>query len=458
MRFCLHEYQTYAIKYIEEHPVCAIFLDCGLGKTVISLTAVHNLMFDRFEISKVLVIAPALAAKDTWPKEIEKWDHVNDFKVSLVLGTAQKRLNALNVKADIYVIGRDNLKWLVEKSGINFNFDMVILDELSSFKNYQSERFKALMLVRRKIKRIVGLTGTPTPNGLMDLWSQFKLLDLGERLSRRISTYRLNYFQPDRVNGPIVYSYKLLEGAEQKIYDKISDITISMKSDEYLKMPSLVSTAVTVGMDEKEYEKYEYLKREFVLGEKVTASNAAVLCQKLCQLANGCIYSDDKEVLPFHSHKLDAMEEIVEAANGKPVLLVYWYQHDKFRIIERLKKMKVSYEELNSSKAIDMWNKGALQVGLIQPQSAGHGLNLQHGGNHIVWFGLTWSLEFYQQTNARLFRQGQKSDTVVIQHIITVGTIDERILRVLTEKATVQDALVEAVKAELKEGGGYGKS
>ena len=334
---------------------------------------------------------------------------------------------------------------------------MVVVDELSSFKNWQAKRFKALMKVRPKIRRIVGLTGTPSSNGLMDLFAEFKVLDMGERLGRFISQYRVNYFKPDRMNGPIVYTYKLLPGAEERIYDKISDITISMKATDYLDMPELLSTEYRVYLDEDEREKYEEMKDELVLqlpGGEITAANAASLSGKLCQLSNGAIYDDDGSVNAFHERKLDALEDLIESANGKSILVAYWFKHDLARITERLNKLKVVYEKLDSDKSIAKWNAGELQVGLIHPASAGHGLNLQSGGNVIVWFGITWSLELYQQTIARLWRQGQTSGTVTVIHIITAGTVDERILKVLEMKDHTQSALIDAVKAEVSAYGG----
>ena len=329
---------------------------------------------------------------------------------------------------------------------------MVVIDELSSFKNWETKRFRAMMKVRPKVKRIVGLTGTPTSNGLMDLFAEFKVLDMGKRLGRFISQYRINYFKPDRMNGPVVYTYKPLPWAEQAIYDRISDITISMKATEYLDMPELISNEYKVYLDEDEQKKYEEMKEQLILqlpGGEVTASNAASLSNKLTQMANGAVYSDDGEINAFHDRKLDALEDLIEAANGKPLLVAYWFRHDLVRITERLDKLKVVYQKLDSDESFDKWNAGALQVGLIHPASAGHGLNLQSGGNTLVWFGLNWSLELYQQTVARLWRQGQTAGTVVVEHIVTVGTIDERIVLALKEKDKTQQALIDAVKAEV---------
>lgn len=447
MKYEPHSYQQYATKYIEEHSVCAVLLDMGLGKTSITLTALSNLLFDSFEIHKVLVIAPFRVASVTWSAEIEKWEHLYLLQYSVAVGSESERLSALKAQADIYIINRENVQWLIEKSGISFDFDMVVVDELSSFKNYQSKRFKALMKARPKVKRVVGLTGTPSSNGLMDLFAEFKLLDMGVRLGRFIGQYRTAYFSPDKRNGQIVYSYKPLPNAEQQIYDKISDITISMKSTDHLKMPELISTQLEVELSETEKEKYEELKKDLILqlpSGEITAANAASLTGKLSQMANGAVYSDDESVLDIHQRKLDALEDIIESANGKPVLVAYWFRHD----LERIRK-RFDVREIKTAKDIADWNDGSIPVAVIHPASAGHGLNLQQGGSALVWFGITWSLELYQQTNARLWRQGQSAETVVITHIITKGTIDERIIKALKNKDTSQSALIDAVKANL---------
>ena len=453
MRYSPHEYQRYATEYIETHPVAAVLLDMGLGKTSITLTALNNLLFDSFEVRRVLVIAPLRVARNTWGVEIEKWDHLDGLHYSVAVGTETERLSALKKQADIYLINRENVQWLISESGIPFDFDMVVIDELSSFKNHQTKRFKALMKVRPKVKRIVGLTGTPSSNGLMDLWAEFRLLDMGERLGRFIGQYRTSYFRPDKQNGQVVFSYKPLPGAEKQIYSRISDITISMKSTDHLRMPELINSRYTVYLSEKENSRYADLKEELVLqlpdGE-VTAANAASLSGKLSQMANGAVYTDAGETVAIHERKLDALEDIIEAANGKPVLVAYWFRHDLERITERLHKLKIPCSKLDTDGSIRKWNAGEIPVALIHPASAGHGLNLQSGGNTLVWFGLTWSLELYQQTVARLWRQGQESETVVVQHIITKGTIDERIMKALSEKDTTQAALIDAVKADLK--------
>lgn len=456
MRYSPHEYQRFVINYIKQNPIAAVFLDMGLGKTSITLTALNDLLFDSFDVHRILVVAPLRVARNTWSSEIKKWEHLQDLQYSIVVGTEKERMSALEKRADIYIINRENVQWLVEKSGKKFNYDMVVVDELSSFKNHEAKRFRAFMKVRPKVKRIVGLTGTPSSNGLMDLFAEFKLLDMGERLGRFIGAYRANFFRPDKMNGSIVYSYKPIPGAESMIYNRISDITISMKATDYLKMPELISSRYEVQMDDAEKQKYEEFKKDLVLeiedGE-ITAANAASLSGKLSQMANGAVYSDDLTVMQIHDRKLDALEDIIEAANGKPVLVAYWFKHDLTRITERLRKLKVVYHKLDSDESIRKWNEKELQVGLIHPASAGHGLNLQSGGSTMVWFGLTWSLELYQQTVARLWRQGQTENTVVIQHIVTAGTIDERILKALEQKDNTQSALIDAVKAEVR---GYG--
>ena len=453
MRYSPHEYQRYATEYIETHPVAAVLLDMGLGKTSITLTALNNLLFDSFEVRRILVIAPLRVARNTWGAEIEKWDHLNSLHYSVAVGTETERLSALKKQADIYLINRENVQWLISESGIPFDFDMVVIDELSSFKNHQTKRFRALMKVRPKVKRIVGLTGTPSSNGLMDLWAEFRLLDMGERLGRFIGQYRTSYFRPDKQNGQVVFSYKPLPGAEKQIYSRISDITISMKSTDHLRMPELVNSRYTVYLSEKEDSRYADLKKDLVLqlpDGDITAANAASLSGKLSQMANGAVYTDAGETVAVHERKLDALEDIIEAANGKPVLVAYWFRHDLERITERLHKLKIPCSRLDTDGSIRKWNVGEIPVALIHPASAGHGLNLQSGGNTLVWFGLTWALELYQQTVARLWRQGQASETVVVQHIITKGTIDERIMKALSEKDTTQAALIDAVKADLK--------
>lgn len=447
MKYKPHSYQEYAIRYIETHPISALLIDMGLGKTSITLTAIRNLLFDSFEVCKVLVIAPLRVAKNTWTDEIKKWEHLSTLTYSLIIGNENERLSALNEQTDIYIINRENVDWLVNKSGYKFDFDMVVIDELSSFKNHQSKRFKSLMKVRPLVKRIVGLTGTPSSNGLMDLFAEFKILDMGKRLGYFIGQYRNTYFKPDKMNGPIVYSYKPLPNAENAIYEKISDITVSMKANEYLKMPELLTSNYVVELSNSEKKQYDKMKKSLVLeitdGE-ITASNAASLSNKLCQLSNGAIYDDEQNIVEIHDRKLETLEDIIESMNGKPLLIAYWYRHDLERI-----KSRFSVREIKTSEDISDWNDGKIPVALIHPASAGHGLNLQNGGSTLVWFGLTWSLELYQQTNARLYRQGQKN-TVVIQHIITKGTIDEQILKALQKKNKTQADLIDAVRANLE--------
>ena len=452
MEFKPHDYQKYAIEFIESHPIAAVILQMGLGKTVCTLTAIEHLMYDTFEVSKVLIVAPLRVAKVTWSDEIDKWDHLSHLTYSVAVGSEKERLSALKKKADLYMINRENLQWLIEKSGLPFDYDMVVLDELSSFKSWQSKRFRAFMKVRPKVQRVVGLTGTPSSNGLMDLFAEFKCLDMGERLGRFITQYRNAFFIPDRMNGQVVYSYKLRPFAEEEIYRRIGDITISMKALDHLKMPELIENRYPVYMDDGEKQQYESMKKDLILpyleNEAITAANAAALSGKLCQMANGAVYSDEGSVVHIHDRKLDALEDIIEAAQG-PILLCYWFKHDLERITRKLDELKVEYARISSDGSIRMWNEGKFQVGLIHPASAGHGLNLQAGGNHIVWFGLTWSLELLEQTNARLWRQGQRAETVVVQYLVTAGTIDERILDAISKKEQDQNALIDAVKAEL---------
>ncbi|MCB2861106.1 DEAD/DEAH box helicase [Streptococcus suis] len=453
MKLTLHNYQVVAKDFIIGHPYAAVILDMGMGKTATTLSAVNELMFERFEVTKVLVIAPLRVANTVWSDEIEQWAELRHLRYSKIVGTPKQRKVALQKDADIYIVNRENLPWLVEQCSPYFKWDMVVIDELSSFKSWQSKRFKAFMAMRPYMKRIVGLTGTPSSNGLMDLFAEFKVIDGGERLGRFIGEFRSRYFEEGRRNGNIVYEYIPMDYAECQIQDKISDITISMKALDYLDMPELISTKKLVRMSEKEKEKYSQFKKEYVLSELdglvVTAANAASLTNKLVQLSNGAVYSDDHTVVPLHEQKLDALEDILESANGEPVLVAYWFKHDLARIIDRLEKLKVKSRVLKTEEDIREWNKGNVPVGLLHPAGAGHGLNLQKGGHHLVWFGLTWSLELYQQTNARLWRQGQEAETVVIQHIVTEGTIDEEILKALENKDAQQERLIAAVKAQV---------
>ena len=455
MKFEPHAYQRHAIDFILERPCSALFLDMGLGKTAIALSALNDLFFNRFEIRKALVVAPLRVARDVWTEELKKWEHLSALRCSVAVGSAQERIDALKTPADVYIINRENVPWLVNESGFKFDFDALVIDELSSFKNHQAKRFIALKKVRSKLKRVVGLTGTPSPNGLIDLWAQFKLIDYGERLERFVTDYRKKYFIPDKTNGHIVYSYALKPNAEREISEKISDITMSMTAAEKLKMPELIVSEYPVFLTKQELEAYNELKKRYVLefldGKKITATNAAVLAGKLSQAANGAVYDDEKLSIFMHDKKLDALEDLIEAANGKPLLVAYWFKHDLERIKERLKTLKVKFDEIKSEASVKAWNKGALRVGLIHPSSAGHGLNLQKGGNALVWYGLTWSLELYKQTNARLWRQGQMASVVVIRHIVAKKTIDERIISVLNGKNAEQDGLLNAVKAEIGE-------
>lgn len=448
MQYKPHEYQKYATNFILEHPISAILLDMGLGKSVITLTAITDLLFDSFDAHKILVIAPLRVARDTWPAEIKKWDHLHDLTYSVAIGTEQERRNALMAKADIYLINRENVDWFVSKSNLPFDFDMVVIDELSSFKSHSAKRFKSLLKVRPKIKRIVGLTGTPSSNGLMDLWAEFRILDMGQRLGRYITHYRNNFFTPDKRNQQMVFSYKPLPGAEKAIYRLISDITISMKATDFLKMPECVINEVPVYLSPDEQDIYDIFREDMVIKlktDEIDAVNAAVLSGKLLQMANGAVYDEDNKTHQIHDRKLDALEDLIEGANGKPVLIAYWYNHDLERICKRF-----DVRQIKTSKDIADWNNGNIQVAVIHPASAGHGLNLQSGGSTLIWFGLTWSLELYQQTNARLWRQGQR-DTVVIHHIVAKGTIDEQVMTVLHKKEKTQADLINAVKANLSE-------
>ena len=446
MRYVAHNYQNYAKDFILAHKVSALFLDCGLGKTITTLTAINELMYDSFEISKVLIIAPLRVAQSTWKEEIEKWDHLNLLRYSIAVGDEKERLKALKQNSDIYIINRENVDWLVTKSGIDFNFNMLIIDELSSFKSHTSKRFKSLLKIRPYFERVVGLTGTPSSNGLMDLWAEFRVLDLGERLGRYITHYRNEYFLPDKRNGAVIFSYKPQINAEERIYRRLADMTISMKSTEYLKMPELILNELEINLDEKDQMKYKRFKKEMVMTiqeKEIDAINAASLSNKLIQLANGSIYDEDKKFYEVHNKKLDKLEEIIESANGKPVLVAYWFKADKERIEKRFK-----VREIKTAEDIKQWNMGMINLALIHPASAGHGLNIQSGGSTLVWFSLTWSLELYQQTNARLYRQGQKG-TVVIHHLITKNTIDEDIMKSLKRKDKTQEALMRAVKARI---------
>lgn len=426
------------------------------SKTVITLSAIRDLMLDTCEVSKALVIAPLRVARDTWPAEAGKWDHLEDIDVSVIVGDKKTRIAALNHPAMVYVINRENVKFLVEyyeKNGLRWDFDAVIIDELSSFKNHQSQRFKWLRKVRPFVKRMIGLTGTPTSNGLMDLWAEIGILDGGERLGRFIGRYREAYFKAGSMNPQtgVVFQYVPRPGAEEQIYGKIADITISMKAMDYLHMPDCVPAWHYVEMDKKERKLYDMLRKDLIIPLKdadIDAANAASLTGKLLQMANGAVYDENSVVREIHQRKLEKLEDLIEAANGQSVLVAYWFKHDRQRIMEHLSSMGYKPRDIKESKDIRDWNGGNIQVALIHPASAGHGLNIQSGGHILIWFGLTWSLELYQQTNARLWRQGQ-TDVVTIHHIITKGTVDEDVMAALEEKDVTQEKLIAAVKARL---------
>lgn len=452
MKFKPWNYQQYAINHVIDNSASGLFLDMGMGKTVSTLTAIDDLIL-LGEVNKVLVIAPLRVAEDTWSTEVDKWDHLKHLRISKILGSKKQREEAINTEADIYVTNRENVDWLVTECFNSWIWDMVVIDELSSFKSSKAKRFRALKKVRPHFKRIVGLTGTPAPNSLIDLWPQIYLLDGGQRLGKTITGYKERYFKPGRRNGYVVYNWELKEGSEEAIQNKISDICISMSAKDYLDIPERIDNRVEITLPIKAMDTYKQLEKDLVLEiceEDITAANAAVLTNKLLQLANGAIYSEDKEVVRIHDEKLDRLEEIIDIANGKPVLVFYNFKHDYDRISKMLTKNKIKHQTLNTSDDIKKWNNGEIQVALLHPASAGHGLNLQYGGNIIVWFGLTWSLELYQQANARLHRQGQK-ETVIIHHLIAKGTVDEDVMNALANKEVNQNMLLEAVKARLKE-------
>ncbi len=448
-----HLYQTYAINKILDQEAAALFLDMGLGKTSVTLTAVDELIYNYFDVSRVLVIAPLRVAEDTWSRESVKWDHLRHLRIAKVLGSEQQRIAALNSKADIWVINRENTEWLVNYYGKKWPFDMVVVDELSSFKSSKARRFRALRKVRPLIKRIVGLTGTPAPNGLMDLWAQIYLLDRGERLGQTITGYRSRYFNPGKRNRTVIFDWVPKPEAEKAIYQKLSDLCLSMSAEDWLKLPERIDRVVPVKLPPAAKKQYEKLERELLLplvGGDVVAGTAAVLTNKLLQMANGAVYDEFGKARAFHDAKLEALGDILEAANGKPVLVFYAYRHDYDRLNTFLRGYKP--RALNTSADIEDWNTGLISVALAHPASAGHGLNLQAGGSIIVWFGLTWSLESYEQANARLDRQGQQ-ESVIVHHLVAEGTIDEDVMNVLNRKATGQNALLEAVKARIERSG-----
>lgn len=445
MKYKAHDYQQFATEFVLEHPYCGLILDMGLGKSVITLTALWDLILDRFDCGRVLVIAPKRVAEDTWPKELAKWDHLKGLTYSLVMGSERQRREALQKRAFLYIINRENVAWLVDNC--RWNFDTIVIDELSSFKSSKAQRFRALKKVRPLVKRVIGLTGTPSPNSLIDLWPQIYLLDMGQRLGRFITHYRERFFVPDKRNREMVYSYKPREGAEDRIYELIGDICISMKATDHLNMPPLISNRVDVSLGQQERKVYDALRRDMIVKLKdgeIDAVNAASLSGKLLQMAGGAVYDSEGRTLRIHDKKLDALEDLIEAANGKPLLVAYWYKHERDRIQERFR-----VREILTTKDIDDWNAGRIPVALLHPAAVGHGINLQQGGSTLIWFGLTWSLELYQQTNARLWRQGQQH-AVVIQHLVTTGTHDEDVMRALERKDMGQAALIEAVKARME--------
>lgn len=446
MKFIPHDYQEVAKEFMLERDSAGLFLDMGLGKTVITLTGIEELKNNYFDMQKALVIAPKRVAEDTWTTEYEKWDHVKDLKVVKILGTPKQRKAALKEDGDVYILTRDNVIWLVEHLGKKWDFDTVVIDELSSFKNHQSKRFKKLRTVRPFIKRVIGLTGTPAPNGYMDLWAQIYLLDKGERLGKNITEYRKRYFNTLYRHG--YNDYELREGAKEEIDSAIKDLCISMKAKDYLNLEKPLYINRIAKLDKAEYQKYKTMERDAVLqfeDEDITALNAAAVTNKLLQLANGAIYTDEREIIQIHNKKMDVLEELIDEANGSPVLVFYNFKHDKERIMKKFKK-KVRF--LDTDVDIKDWNDRKIEILLAHPASAGHGLNLQAGGNIIVWFGLNWSLELYQQANARLNRQGQ-TEAVRIYHIIAEKTVDENVLDSLNGKNIRQEELLRNLKAKI---------
>lgn len=452
----LHKYQKVCVEHIISHPFCGVFLDMGLGKTISTLTAIEELKYDYCEIDTVLIIAPKRVVETVWEEEAKKWDHTKHLTFSKIIGTERQRLAALKVKADVHIISRDNIAWLCSLYAAKLPYDMLVIDELSSFKAHQTQRFKSLRLARPWFKRVVGLTGTPAPNGLINLWSQMYLIDRGERLEKTITAYRSRYFRPGASNGYVVYSYKLLSDSERLIQERIKDICISMRAEDYLEMPERIDNFVRVTMPDKLMDAYKKFEQENVITlaneieegtTTVNAVNAAALSNKLLQFANGAMYDENKNVVPIHDLKLEALKEIIEAADGKPVLVAWTYQFDRDRIKNYFRSM--APRELKTAEDINDWNAGKVRLMLAHPASAGHGINLQAGGNIIVWYGLTWSLELYQQFNARLYRQGQKQRTI-IHHIVNTGTHDEDVVRALKSKDKTQNNLMNSIKAKLE--------
>jgi len=447
-----HPYQTYCINRIESDPALGLFLDMGLGKTVIALTAVKNLKYDRFEINKTLVIAPKKVAEATWSKEAAKWDHLKNLRVIPVLGSETKRIKALNTPGDIWVINRENVSWLVEYYRNAWPFDMVIIDESSSFKSHQAKRFKSLKWIRPHIKRIVELTGTPAPNGLIDLWAQVYLLDGGQRLGKTIGGFRERFFEPDKRNAQQIFTYTPKLGADEAIHRLIGDICVSMKADDYLTLPELIVNDIPVVLDEKAKKLYEKLEREMLLQvdeNTIDAGSAAVLSNKLLQLCNGAVYDENHNVIEIHDCKIEAFLELIEQLNGQPALVFYNFQHDLTRLEKALSKTGLRVRRLNGPADEIDWNHRQIDVLLAHPASCAYGLNLQDGGNHVIWFGLNWSLELYQQANKRLHRQGQKQK-VIVHHLVVEGGRDEDVAEALHDKGATQDKLIESLKARIE--------
>ena len=452
MQFQPHDYQRYCIQKILELPSVGLFLDMGLGKSVITLTAINELKFYRFQVRKVLVIAPKKVAEGTWQKECQKWDHLNHLRISTVLGSEKKRMAALNATADLYIINRENVTWLVDLYRDQWPFDMVVVDEFSSFKSHSAKRFKSLAAVRPHINRFVGLTGTPSPNGLMDLWSELYLLDGGERLEKRFGGFRERYFRPGRSNGYVVYEYLPKRGARDAILNKISDICISMKAEDYLTLPDCIEDEVPVVLDKTARKAYDTLERQMVLeleDDDLTVTSAAALSNKLLQLANGALYDDNRGVHEIHRAKVDAFLELLGSLHGKPALVFYSFQHDKWRLLEALHKTGLKVRLLESVEDQDAWNAGEVDVLLAHPASCAYGLNLQQGGNHIVWFGLPWNYELYVQANKRLHRQGQ-TEKVIVHHLVVQDSRDEDVMKALSKKEKAQDYVLESLKARIE--------
>ena len=450
--FVPHNYQQYCIDRIINDKAIGLFLDMGLGKTAITLSAIKKLKYEYWRSAKVLVIAPKKVAESTWSKEAAKWKGLSSLRFSFVLGSAEKRLKALKTPADIYMINRENVMWLVDYYRNAWPFDTVIIDESSSFKNHQAKRFKALKAVRSHIDRIVLLTGTPTSRGLMDLWAQIYLLDCGKRLGRNITAYREAFFVPDKRNRTTIFSYAPKDGAEETIYNAISDICVSMKAEDYLELPELVYNDIPVKLDTAAQKAYDRLERDTLLpvdDTVITAGSAAVLRGKLLQLCNGAVYDEDKNVMQIHDCKIEALLETVEQLNGQHAIICYNFQHDKTRLLEALKATHLTVKVYEGKAEEDAWNAGDIDLLLVQPASCGYGLNLQEGGHHIIWFGLTDSLELYQQTNKRLHRQGQPYP-VIVHHLLVQGGTDEDVIKSLGGKADVQDSLLEALKVRIQ--------